>query len=140
LANSGGDAVTLMSRAAKAARSALKAGDGLPVGYGCDPVPARTSDQDLVSTAILTERLQLLFEPMVSLTPPPSARYEVSPRLATPDGELLSPVAFMPIAQRSGLAERLDAWLLAKGLDAMMACRDALGFLDEQLSARASQV
>lgn len=125
LANSGGDAVTLMSRAAKAARSARKAGDGLTMGYGCDPVPVRTSDQDAVVTAILTERLQLLFEPMVSLTPAPSARYEVSPRLATPDGELLSPVAFMPLAQRSGLAERLDAWLLAKGLDAILACRAA---------------
>ncbi|WP_296807123.1 response regulator [Thiocapsa sp.] len=125
LANSGGDAVTLMSRAGKAARSARKAGDGLTIGYGCDPVPARTSDQDAVSTAILSERLQLLFEPMVSLTPAPSARYEVSPRLATPDGELLPPVAFMPIAQRSGLAERLDAWLLATGLDAIVACRDA---------------
>ena len=125
LANSGGDAVTLMSRAAKAARSARKAGDGLPLGYGCDPVPARTSDQDAVSTAILTERLQLLFEPIVSLIPSPSVRYEVSPRLQTPDGELLSPVAFMPIAQRCGLAERLDAWLLANALDALAACRDA---------------
>jgi DNA-binding response OmpR family regulator/EAL domain-containing protein (putative c-di-GMP-specific phosphodiesterase class I) len=125
LANSGGDAVTLMSRATKAARLARKAGNGLPVGYGCDPVSARTSDQDALSTAILSERLQLLFEPMVSLTPPPSARYEVSPRLATPDGELLSPFAFMPIAQRSGLAERMDAWLLATGLDAIVACRDA---------------
>jgi DNA-binding response OmpR family regulator/EAL domain-containing protein (putative c-di-GMP-specific phosphodiesterase class I) len=124
LANSGGDAVTLMSRAAKAARSARKAGDGLTVGYGCEPVSARTSDQDVVSTAILTERLQLLFEPMVSLTPAPSARYEVSPRLATPDGELLSPVAFMPIAQGAGLVERLDLWLLASGLDALMACRE----------------
>jgi PleD family two-component response regulator/EAL domain-containing protein (putative c-di-GMP-specific phosphodiesterase class I) len=125
LADSGGDAVTLMSRAAKAARTARKAADGLPVGYGREPVPARTCDQDAVSTAILTERLQLLFEPMVSLIPAPSARYELSPRLATPDGELLSPVAFVPIAQRSGLAERLDAWLLAKGLDAIVSCRDA---------------
>ncbi|RKT45754.1 response regulator [Thiocapsa rosea] len=125
LTNSGGDAVTLMSRAAKAARSAREAGDGLTLGYGCEPVPARTLDHDAVSTAILTERLQLLFEPMVSLTPATSARYEVSPRLATPDGELLPPVAFMPIAQRCGLAERLDAWLLAKGLDAIVACRDA---------------
>jgi DNA-binding response OmpR family regulator/EAL domain-containing protein (putative c-di-GMP-specific phosphodiesterase class I) len=125
LASSGGDAVTLMSRAAKAARSARKAGDGRPVGYGHDPVPARTSDQEAVSTAILTERLQLLFEPVVSLIPAPSARYEILPRLTTPDGELLSPVAFMPIAQRCGLVERLDAWLLAKGLDAIVACRDA---------------
>jgi PleD family two-component response regulator/EAL domain-containing protein (putative c-di-GMP-specific phosphodiesterase class I) len=125
LASSGGDAVTLMSRAAKAARSARKAGDGRPVGYGRDPAPARTPDQAAVSTAILSEQLQLLFEPMVSLIPAPSARYEVSPRLTTPDGELLSPVAFMPIAQRCGLAERLDAWLLAKGLDAIVACRDA---------------
>lgn len=125
LASSGGDAVTLMSRAAKAARSARRAGDGRPVGYGRDPVPARTSDQEAVSTAILTERLQLLFEPVVSLIPAPSARYEVSPRLTAPDGELLSPVAFMPIAQRCGLVERLDAWLLAKGLDAIVACRDA---------------
>jgi EAL domain-containing protein (putative c-di-GMP-specific phosphodiesterase class I) len=45
--------------------------------------------------------------------------------LETADGELLSPVAFMPIAQRCGHAERLDAWLLTTGLDALMACRDA---------------
>ncbi|UHD17692.1 response regulator [Thiocapsa bogorovii] len=125
LASSGGDAVTLMSRAAKAARSARKAGDGLPVGYGCDPVPTRPSDRDAVSTAILAERLQLLFEPVVSLSSAPSARYEVSPRLATPDGELLSPVDFMPTVQRCGLVERLDGWLLCTGLDAIAACRDA---------------
>jgi DNA-binding response OmpR family regulator/EAL domain-containing protein (putative c-di-GMP-specific phosphodiesterase class I) len=125
LASSGGDAVTLMSRAAMAARSAREAGDGLPVGYGRGPAPGRISEQEVVSTGILAERLQLLFEPMVSLTPSPSARYEISPRLATPDGELLSPVVFMPFARRSGLAERLDTWLLAKGLDAIVACRDA---------------
>jgi CheY-like chemotaxis protein len=126
LASSGGDAVTLLSRAAKAARSALASGDRRPVGYSREPAAQDRDTPGPLLTAILSERLQLLFEPMVTLMQAPVARYEVSPRLAICDGELLPPSEFMSFAQQSGLLERIDCWLLTSGLDALRA-RQAAG-------------
>jgi CheY-like chemotaxis protein/EAL domain-containing protein (putative c-di-GMP-specific phosphodiesterase class I) len=139
LAGGGGDAVTLVSRASKAARIALESGDRRPVAYSRSLNTDGRAGHASVIAAILSEQLQLLFEPMVTLIQAPSPRYEVSPRLATVDGELLSPIEFMPIAQRSGLAERLDRWLLESGLDALMA-RQAGGqpvqlFLDQSFAS-----
>jgi DNA-binding response OmpR family regulator/EAL domain-containing protein (putative c-di-GMP-specific phosphodiesterase class I) len=139
LAGGGGDAVTLLSRAGKAARIALESGDRRSVAYRRSLNPDGRADHASVIAAILSEELQLLFEPMVTLIQTPSPRYEVSPRLATADGELLSPIEFMPIARRSGLTERLDRWLLESGLDALMA-RQAGGkpvqlFIDQSFAS-----
>lgn len=119
LAHSGGDAVTLISRAGKAARSALEAGDRRAVGYSRGPVVRDRDAPGPMLAAILSERLQLLFEPMVTLMHASVARYEVSPRLSICDGELLPPGDFMSFAHDSGLAERLDRWLLTSGLDVL---------------------
>lgn len=120
LASSGGDAVTLVSRASKAARSALEAGDRHPVVYRRDRVAEDRGIPEPLLEALLAERLQLLFEPMVTVSESAVARYEVSPRLTCADGELLPPCDFMAVAQRAGQAERLDRWLLSAGLNALM--------------------
>ncbi len=120
LASSGGDAVTLVSRAGKAARSALEAGDRCPLVYRRERVAEDRGIPEPLLAALLAERLQLLFEPMVTISQSSVARYEVSPRLSCADGELLPPSEFMALAQRAGLAERIDRWLLSAGLNALM--------------------
>jgi EAL domain-containing protein (putative c-di-GMP-specific phosphodiesterase class I) len=74
---------------------------------------------------LTAERIRLLFEPMVAVTQTAIARYEVSPRLAMADGELLTASRIGPMALRSGLLESLDAWILTAGLDALKVSCDA---------------
>ena len=124
-ADGGGDAVSLVSRARKAARSARHAGDGRLIRYRRAAVTDDPHEQALIGAAIESGQLRLLFEPVVVLIGTPEARYEITPRLAVATGELLPPGEFVPVARRLGLAERLDRWLLGSGLDALKAQRDA---------------
>lgn len=123
LAEGGEDAATLLSRAAKAARDASIGGETGPLRYRRGaPATHDPRAADPLVAALRAERLRLLFEPMVTLTHAPRARYEVSPRLATDDGELLAPSDFVPIARDSGLTEALDTWLLSASLDSLAEC------------------
>lgn len=125
LSQGGGDAVTLLSRATKAARAALLRGDGRPSAYHPEPVAQVRGDSAPLIAHLTAERIRLLFEPMVAVTQTAIARYEVSPRLAMADGELLKPSRLVPLALRSGLLESLDAWILTAGLDALKVSCDA---------------
>lgn len=125
LAMSGGEAVTLISRARKAARASQTEGRGRALGYGQSNAAPPTAAGDALPTAIEEDRLQLLFQPMVALRRGTAALYEATPRLHTPDGELLAPAAFAPQATRAGLTQRLDRWMLQAALDALRGCRDA---------------
>lgn len=120
--DSGGDSVSLVSRARTAARSARNA---RPMRYRRTRRPDDGPEQGVIGAAIESGQLQLLFEPVVALLEMPEARYEVTPRLAIGNGELLPPGEFVPVARRLGLAEQLDRWLLGSGLDALKASRDA---------------
>jgi EAL domain-containing protein (putative c-di-GMP-specific phosphodiesterase class I)/GGDEF domain-containing protein len=121
----GDEAVTLVSRARKAAQLALGAGTAGPVAYRQVPRSPRSGEGGPILAAIEEERFQLLFQPIVDLWDVGRARYEVAVRLRLADGELLVPRAFAPLAVRAGLADRVDRWILTAGLDALVACRVA---------------
>lgn len=121
----GDEAVTLVSRARKAAQLALGAGTAGAVAYRQAPRSPRSGEGGPLLAAIEEERFQLLFQPIVDLWEVGRARYEVTVRLRLGDGELLVPRAFAPLAVRAGLAERVDRWILTAGLDALVACRVA---------------
>jgi CheY-like chemotaxis protein/EAL domain-containing protein (putative c-di-GMP-specific phosphodiesterase class I) len=123
LSESGGDALTLVSRARKAARIGLRARKGEPVGYGKEiEISAGESVHNPIVAAILADQLQLLYQPMIALRGEMGERYEATPRLRTPDGELLAPARIAPLALRAGLGQRVDGWMLNAGLDALEAC------------------
>jgi DNA-binding response OmpR family regulator/EAL domain-containing protein (putative c-di-GMP-specific phosphodiesterase class I) len=125
LSASGGEAVTLVSRARKAARASLREGQTRAVGFARPGPRLAAAERNPILAAILADRLQVLYQPMVALRGDPAERYEATPRLHTPDGELLPPGLFGPLALRAGLAERVDRWMLDAGLDALGDCRAA---------------
>ena len=123
VAQSGGESVTLVSRARKAARISLQAKQGRAQGY-VRASPAAAARDPLLA-AIAAGRFQILFQPIVPLHAAVAERYEATLRLAGPQGELLAPGVFAPVALRAGQAARIDRWLLAAGLDALRERRAA---------------
>lgn len=65
-----------------------------------------------IEDAMQNDRLQLLFQPLVSLHGTDIPRYSVFVRLKGADGEVFEPTEFMPSAERSGIAEPLDRWII----------------------------
>lgn len=114
------DSVTLLSRAGKAARLALRRGNrDLGHYHRGDQAAEDRTLQSAVLQAIRASRIQLLFEPIVALTCAEGERYEVTPRVRLGDGELLAPADFAPLLVRANAGADLDRWLLTAGLDAM---------------------
>jgi len=126
VAASGGEAITLVSRARKAARLSLHRGQGGVERYA-SPSPAQVAaaERSPLLDAVAAGRFQLLFQPMVPLRSAPTERYEATLRLNAPDGELLAPSVFAPLALRAGQAATIDRWLLCAGLDALCVRREA---------------
>jgi len=120
LSASGGDSVTLVSRARMAAHVALRHAGGCAEAY--ERATGRrlaADDKTRVIEAIAAERYKLLFQPMVALRNASADRYEATVRLRALDGELIGPPGFARIASESGEAERIDRWLLLAGLDSL---------------------
>jgi EAL domain-containing protein (putative c-di-GMP-specific phosphodiesterase class I)/DNA-binding response OmpR family regulator len=126
VAAGGGESLTLVSRARKAACLSLHRHQGRVDTYVRASV---RSDSDLSADPVLESiragQFQLLFQPMVPLRVGPAERYEATLRLSGPGGELLAPSAFAAVALRNGQAAAIDRWLFRAGLDALRARREA---------------
>jgi diguanylate cyclase (GGDEF)-like protein len=77
-----------------------------------------------VTRALEDEGLTLVALPIVALdaaaslqTPDPLRHFEVLLRLRGDDHALIAPAAFLPAAERYGLAPRLDAWVVDTTMD-----------------------
>jgi EAL domain-containing protein (putative c-di-GMP-specific phosphodiesterase class I) len=125
VAESGGESVTLVSRARKAARISLQATQGRAQGYVRASSRDAAAARDPLLAAIAAGQFQILFQPIVPLHAAAAERYEATLRLTGPQGELLAPGVFVPVALRAGETARIDRWLLAAGLDALRERRAA---------------
>ncbi|MTW20871.1 EAL domain-containing response regulator [Allochromatium palmeri] len=116
------DAVTLLSRAGKTARLSLQhnAGAATERRPEFDPGAESARRDHAILEAIESEWMQVLFEPMFTLTDLKGERYEMTPRARIGDGELLPPAEFVPLAIQAGLAARLNRWLLLAGLEVLV--------------------
>ncbi len=122
----GGESVTLVSRARKAAGASLHGGQCRAERYlGAGAAPESAAGAESLFAGIAAGNFLLLFQPMVPLRGPASERYEATLRLRVADGELLGPSGFAPAALRAGQAAGIDRWLLAAGLDALRRRREA---------------
>ncbi len=72
-----------------------------------------------IKLALKSNRLQLLFQPIVSMKGDESENYEVFLRMQDEKGNLLLPKDFLPAAEKSGLMPAIDRWVLAHGIKAV---------------------
>jgi EAL domain-containing protein (putative c-di-GMP-specific phosphodiesterase class I) len=121
----GSEALTLVSRARKAACLHLKSGGHGIATYGYGPPGLVADRREVILGAVESSAFELLFQPVVSVRGEARARYEATLRLRTGDGELLGPEAFAPVAIRAKVTSRLDRWVLESSLDALAAARAA---------------
>ena len=78
-----------------------------------------------IRDALTSNRLKLLFQPIVSLHGDPGERYEVFMRLIDEKGQAISPADFMESAERSGVATALDRWVTLNAIKVLQQRRKA---------------
>lgn len=66
-----------------------------------------------IKTALREDRFHLVFQPIQCMGPKNCDFYEALLRLQGPDGQLIAPGAFLPVAQRFGLLVDIDRWVIA---------------------------
>ncbi len=72
---------------------------------------------EMLRSCLREDRLVLHMQPIVELRTGQVARWEALVRMPAPDGTLLQPASFLPIAERFGLARDIDRWVLARAVD-----------------------
>src|SRR4051794_8280997 len=79
-----------------------------------------------IRDALTQNRLRLATQPIRSLADGGIERYELLLRMTGENGELLPAAAFIEVAERSGMVQELDRWVVARALE-MMAERERAG-------------
>jgi diguanylate cyclase (GGDEF)-like protein len=79
-----------------------------------------------IRDALTQNRLRLATQPIRSLTSGGIERYELLLRMTGDSGELLPAASFIEAAERSGMVQELDRWVVARALE-MIAERERAG-------------
>jgi diguanylate cyclase (GGDEF)-like protein len=96
-----------------------------PGEEGGEPQRAQTTSAR-IRDALTQNRLRLATQPIRSLASGGIERYELFLRMTGDDGELLPAASFIEVAERSGMVQELDRWVVARALG-MMAERERAG-------------
>jgi diguanylate cyclase (GGDEF)-like protein len=97
-----------------------------------DPEPSEVHAQRAQTTtarirdALTQDRLSLATQPIRSLASGAVERYELLLRMTGDSGELLPAASFIETAERSGMVQELDRWVVARALE-MLAERERAG-------------
>jgi diguanylate cyclase (GGDEF)-like protein len=83
-------------------------------------VRARADAQRRLESALDEDRITVYYQPVVDLSSGSVTGFEALARIAEPDGSILPPAAFVPVAEDSGLIVALGARVLE------LACREEL--------------
>jgi len=112
-ASDGDDPAAWLARAGQACDVALRTGHGYAV-LSHTPVttPSARDLPALLQEALVGDRLQLQFQPIVSLRGDAREHYETLVRLPSPTAGELLPADFFDAAARSGLLGALDHWVI----------------------------
>ena len=123
--------VQVSERIASVSQVLAKASHGLKssIGFGGDRVEIfdpgavdRAEEERIaqwvtrIRNALDNNRFLLHFQPVVSLHGEPGAMYEAYLRLDGVDGELVPPMAFLPIAEEHGLMDEIDRWVAGQAI------------------------
>lgn len=79
-----------------------------------------------IRDALTQNRLRLATQPIRSLSSGVIERYELFLRMTGEHGELLPAASFIEVAERSGMVQELDRWVVARALE-LMAERERAG-------------
>ncbi|WP_295587502.1 EAL domain-containing protein [uncultured Lamprocystis sp.] len=126
------NALTLLSRAQSACETAQRAGGDRVLVHRTLDDPAMSGGEfgdtpllRLLQRALAGSGFELVYQPILSLHKAHQERYEVLLRLRTPQGDIIPPLAFLPVARRCGLLPDLDRWVLSAALRTLRQERDA---------------
>jgi diguanylate cyclase (GGDEF)-like protein len=79
-----------------------------------------------IRDALTQNRLSLATQPIRSLASGGIERYELLLRMTGEDGQLLPAASFIEVAERSGMVQELDRWVVARALE-LLAERERAG-------------
>lgn len=86
-------------------------------GHGPSRTQARLQWVDRIETALRDDRFTLLAQPILELSTGTVTQHELLLRMLDDDGGHVPPGAFLYIAERYGLAPRIDRWVLSRAID-----------------------
>ena len=72
---------------------------------------------DRIRTALTEDRFVLHGQPIVDLSDGETVQQELLLRMLDADGSIVGPMAFLPVAERTGLIEEIDRWVIRRGVD-----------------------
>jgi diguanylate cyclase (GGDEF)-like protein/PAS domain S-box-containing protein len=87
-------------------------------------VAEHTEDADWLRSALQEERFELYSQPIFDLARNHVSHYEVLVRLHD-GGQTVAPAAFLHVAERFGLIQAIDTWVIRKAVGLIAAHRDA---------------
>ncbi|HEX8753457.1 MAG TPA: PAS domain S-box protein [Solirubrobacterales bacterium] len=79
-----------------------------------------------IEAALQEDRFVLHAQPILCLNGDTRRRYELLLRMVADDGDLIPPGAFLQLAERSELAQKLDRWVIARAAE-MLAAQERHG-------------
>jgi diguanylate cyclase (GGDEF)-like protein len=95
-------------------------------GEAADSAQRAQTTSARIRDALTQNRLSLATQPIRSLANGGIERYELFLRMTGEGGELLPAASFIEVAERSGMVQELDRWVVARALE-MMAERERAG-------------
>jgi len=112
----------LISRARHACNMAKENGRNLVWEYNEQDTAVRERSRDiywvpLIKKALLDDSFFLVFQPIVNLYSGEISHYEALIRMRGDDNEVISPVEFVPVAERMGLIHSVDLWVVENAIE-----------------------
>jgi diguanylate cyclase (GGDEF)-like protein/PAS domain S-box-containing protein len=91
------------------------------VVYSADTCSADGADQapswpDRIRRALDEEHLTMYAQPIVDLVTGDITNFELLLRMIGPDGEIIPPGAFLPVAERRGMIRTIDRWVIGQAV------------------------
>ncbi len=85
-------------------------------GRGRARIEARLEWVERIRAALDEDRLVLHAQPVVETATGEATQHELLVRMLDPDGDLIQPASFLPIAERFGLIREIDRWVITRAI------------------------
>jgi diguanylate cyclase (GGDEF)-like protein/PAS domain S-box-containing protein len=82
---------------------------------------------DRIRRALDEERLAIYAQPMLDLHSGDITNFELLLRMVAPDGEIIAPGAFLPVAERRGMVRTIDRWVIRQAVNLVAELRSREG-------------